>query len=200
MSNYHVPCFYRINFVVIPSYIELPWWHEHYVNIRQKSYKICLECVYILILLRPVRSLRYEYFLYLLICPEFCLNYFRKEKLNRLPNRPAIWPRKIKFIGNLKYRNFTWINLYNSRNKTDINRCARTFCSFSLETVLFMHPLWLFTHLYFSNIQIHTNIAMIKVNLVEITMFFGIQSFIYIYIVKGTVILISNSYSKIKKL
>ena len=25
MSNYYVPCFYRIDFVVIPSYIELPW-------------------------------------------------------------------------------------------------------------------------------------------------------------------------------
>ena len=24
MSNYYAPCFYRINFVVIPSYIELP--------------------------------------------------------------------------------------------------------------------------------------------------------------------------------
>ena len=24
MSNYYVPCFYRIDFVVIPSYIELP--------------------------------------------------------------------------------------------------------------------------------------------------------------------------------
>ena len=25
MSNYYAPCFYRIDFVVIPSYIELPW-------------------------------------------------------------------------------------------------------------------------------------------------------------------------------
>ena len=25
MSNYYAPCFYRINFAAIPSYIELPW-------------------------------------------------------------------------------------------------------------------------------------------------------------------------------
>ena len=25
MSNYYAPCFYRIDFVVILSYIELPW-------------------------------------------------------------------------------------------------------------------------------------------------------------------------------
>ena len=25
MCNYYAPCFYRIGFVVIPSYIELPW-------------------------------------------------------------------------------------------------------------------------------------------------------------------------------
>ena len=25
MSNYYAPCFYKIGFVVIPSYIELPW-------------------------------------------------------------------------------------------------------------------------------------------------------------------------------
>ena len=25
MSNYYAPCFYRVDFVVIPSYIELPW-------------------------------------------------------------------------------------------------------------------------------------------------------------------------------
>ena len=25
MSNYYAPCLYRIDFVVIPSYIELPW-------------------------------------------------------------------------------------------------------------------------------------------------------------------------------
>ena len=25
MSNYYAPCFYRIDFFVIPSYIELPW-------------------------------------------------------------------------------------------------------------------------------------------------------------------------------
>ena len=28
MSNYYVPCVYRIDFVVIPSYIELPWYFE----------------------------------------------------------------------------------------------------------------------------------------------------------------------------
>ena len=26
MNNYYAPCFYRINFVIIPSYIELPWF------------------------------------------------------------------------------------------------------------------------------------------------------------------------------
>ena len=30
MSNYYAPCSYRIDFVVIPSYIELPWfWQPH---------------------------------------------------------------------------------------------------------------------------------------------------------------------------
>ena len=28
MSNYRAPCFYRIYFVAIPSYIELPWIDE----------------------------------------------------------------------------------------------------------------------------------------------------------------------------
>ena len=28
MSNYYAPCFYRIDVVVIPSYIELPWRKE----------------------------------------------------------------------------------------------------------------------------------------------------------------------------
>ena len=28
MSNYYAPCFYRIDFVVIPSYIELLWTDE----------------------------------------------------------------------------------------------------------------------------------------------------------------------------
>ena len=27
MSNYYAPCFYRIDFFVILSYIELPWFH-----------------------------------------------------------------------------------------------------------------------------------------------------------------------------
>ena len=26
MSNCYAPCFYRIDFVVIPSYVELPWY------------------------------------------------------------------------------------------------------------------------------------------------------------------------------
>ena len=30
MSNYCAPCFYRIDFVVIPSYIELPCWNQCY--------------------------------------------------------------------------------------------------------------------------------------------------------------------------
>ena len=25
-ANYYAPCFYRINFLVIPSYIEIPWY------------------------------------------------------------------------------------------------------------------------------------------------------------------------------
>ena len=25
MSDHYVPCFYRIDFVIIPSHIELPW-------------------------------------------------------------------------------------------------------------------------------------------------------------------------------
>ena len=28
MSNYYAPCSYRIGFVVIPSYIELPWFSQ----------------------------------------------------------------------------------------------------------------------------------------------------------------------------
>ena len=28
MNNYYAPCFYRINFVVIPSCIELPWFRD----------------------------------------------------------------------------------------------------------------------------------------------------------------------------
>ena len=26
ISNYYAPCFYRLDFVGIPSYIELPWF------------------------------------------------------------------------------------------------------------------------------------------------------------------------------
>ena len=47
MSNYYAPCFYRINFFVILSYIELPWFHlmkvechvpKHFVtNNREKA-------------------------------------------------------------------------------------------------------------------------------------------------------------------
>ena len=29
MGNYYAPCFYRIDFVAIPSYIELPWVEQH---------------------------------------------------------------------------------------------------------------------------------------------------------------------------
>ena len=28
MSNYYAPCFYKIDFVVILSYIELPWFKK----------------------------------------------------------------------------------------------------------------------------------------------------------------------------
>ena len=28
MSSYYVPCFYIINFVVIPAYIDLPYLHQ----------------------------------------------------------------------------------------------------------------------------------------------------------------------------
>ena len=31
MSNYYAPCFYRIDFVVIPSYIELPCLHTSFI-------------------------------------------------------------------------------------------------------------------------------------------------------------------------
>ena len=34
MSNYYAPCFYKIDFDVIPSYIELPWF-----NIRKAMSK-----------------------------------------------------------------------------------------------------------------------------------------------------------------
>ena len=31
MSNYYATCFYRINFAVIPSYIELPWYYRDHL-------------------------------------------------------------------------------------------------------------------------------------------------------------------------
>ena len=31
MSNYYATCFYRINFVVIASYIELPWYYRDHL-------------------------------------------------------------------------------------------------------------------------------------------------------------------------
>ena len=34
MSNYYAPWFYRINFVVILSYIELPWFIPYDIAIR----------------------------------------------------------------------------------------------------------------------------------------------------------------------
>ena len=34
MSNYYVPCFYRIDFAVIPSYIELPWDNKLKINVK----------------------------------------------------------------------------------------------------------------------------------------------------------------------
>ena len=33
MSNYYAPCFYRIHFVGIPSYIELPWINAAPLNV-----------------------------------------------------------------------------------------------------------------------------------------------------------------------
>ena len=36
MTNYYTPCFYRIDFVVIPSYIELPC-SETYCIIHKKT-------------------------------------------------------------------------------------------------------------------------------------------------------------------
>ena len=41
MSNYYAPCFYRIDFVVIPSYIELPWNNKLKINV--KCSPICNE-------------------------------------------------------------------------------------------------------------------------------------------------------------
>ena len=33
MSNYYALCFYRIDFFVIPSYIELPWIYQRLVTV-----------------------------------------------------------------------------------------------------------------------------------------------------------------------
>ena len=32
MSNYYAPCFYRIDFVVIPSFVELPWLYDDVIS------------------------------------------------------------------------------------------------------------------------------------------------------------------------
>ena len=37
MSNYPTPCFYRIGFVVITSYIELPWSYETSQELENKQ-------------------------------------------------------------------------------------------------------------------------------------------------------------------
>ena len=37
MSNYYAPCFYRIGFVVIPSYIERPWSYETSQELESKQ-------------------------------------------------------------------------------------------------------------------------------------------------------------------
>ena len=47
MSNYYAPCFYRIDFVVIPSYIELSWKKELIFTV-----KICSEIEWIIISLK----------------------------------------------------------------------------------------------------------------------------------------------------
>ena len=38
MSNYYEPCFYRVDFDVIPSYIELPWCHHFDGIIKIKDF------------------------------------------------------------------------------------------------------------------------------------------------------------------
>ena len=63
MSNYYAPCFYRIDFVVIPSSIELPWldfvyifWintHQLIIWIPYASFEYCMcrkycKCYFIL--------------------------------------------------------------------------------------------------------------------------------------------------------
>ena len=43
MSNYYVPCFNRIDFVVIPSYIELPWYILSYVSYSIDIYIVAIK-------------------------------------------------------------------------------------------------------------------------------------------------------------
>ena len=44
MSNYYEPWFYRIDFDVIPSYIELPWPNEsNYGLIKEENFTIALS-------------------------------------------------------------------------------------------------------------------------------------------------------------
>ena len=35
MSNYYAPYFYRIDFTVIPSYIELPWFKTYFQEMEK---------------------------------------------------------------------------------------------------------------------------------------------------------------------
>ena len=90
MSNYYAPCFYRIDFVVIPSYIELPCINTIVLRLtrtsRMKSFSSCQTVFSIIRMLLsdlsqrgPARvSLLFRVFS--LICGVFkrlnCLNFF----------------------------------------------------------------------------------------------------------------------------
>ena len=84
MSNYYTPCFYRINFVVIPSYIELPvefcWWCRFY---KLKLRAITKRCTYRLINVLAVFKISPGSF-----CCGFLLNkifnFIAEETLRRL--------------------------------------------------------------------------------------------------------------------
>ena len=56
MSNYYAPCFYRIDFVVIPSYIELSWKKELIFTV-----KICSEIEWIIISLKENYNINKRY-------------------------------------------------------------------------------------------------------------------------------------------
>ena len=43
MSNYYAPCFYRIGFAVIPSYIELPFINVYRHELKKKKNKQLLR-------------------------------------------------------------------------------------------------------------------------------------------------------------